>query len=1237
MVYSLKTFANGINVGTTAGKVHLGADSGKLKLTSGGESTLIQPGAGIVGDGGVQIVANTSVLPFPVSGVTNGALYFASANNALFLKSGSGWYKIATVNQAPSITLSSSTATITGDNLTLDFTYTKVDPDGMTPTVTLANSGIATTDVCTITHTTSNNHVRAVFDGTTELSDVTITLTVSDGISTGVGTMTISTSYSTLIAESENTIMTLKAVGNNLQNWSPTDSSDSGHTVNLVGVQFGSQMQAMSPYSTGGWSASFGGQSLYKGYKNTTRNGTYGSPNTSYNYGDGTTDFYARMPQLIKWSSDYWPPTSTNNIRFSTGTPSGNANDWTMECWVYTTRMSQNDGSNRYIIDMRGDSNNNNAPVLYQDGSGQFTHYIGGLYGTTYLTNLEQAQPHKWYHLAVERYGTTTTLYVNGSPVDSHTTSYEIDISASSSNPMVIGYNRGATTQAWTGLVSDMRFTRKQAIYKGKFTPPTEALTATANTAMLTCNKPYAIGLSDGDGTNATDILVGSNANFLPFSPYQHTAPHDKDAQVGSSGNGGKYQIPASSDFNFGYLGGGSTTQPICIELWYWQDSPSHVAFTLLDTRNTSSNSPSGAQGIVIHRKSDSKLYVSYGAYGSTSVTDFLSDSNPMVNGQWTHVAVTVNAAGTWNLYVNGNSRASSTTVLWHGGTGPITLNHRHDGGGHGGSTGLGQVRIVKGDPVYRNVFQVPNGPLTKTGGTYKTTKRPNNGSASAANNNITASHTKLLLNWNNYKWYDASGGIPMWGEEPSNSVGMGPVTSTTQQKFSTPSVKFNGTDEAIDFANGYLAKVMSGAHWREDITIEGWAYHDNATVAADANGFDRGFFNLGAAGGTTNVNHDKLYIDHSRGNKISYYHGGKASGADASNSGGSAWTLDHGGSAFTGQTWHHIALVRKQGDMVKIYIDGEPSGYAKHQGEIGGWGYKYLGSAGYETSGGYKWSGPWLGYLSQWRWTKGLGRYPFEPKKETLTTTTSFQQGITCNASNVKLLAATTNDPTHDASGVGATLSVNNSMTASTFAPRGDMYSLLGNASGATSDAQKTVDTPSSTSNYQIGTGQFTLECWVCIVLAGSGFSNVSSPIISAMESSSSANLQLKYNHSYYSLEGTGSGVSFGGSSNTETDFRMKSHWQDYGGATYDYGGSQKPHWRHIAISRDASKIYAFVDGNCIYRATHSTNIANDRFRIGGNGSTGIYGYISNVRFVKGQCLYKEAFTPATALMPGI
>ena len=57
-------------------------------------------------------------------------------------------------------------------------------------TITVANSGIATTDVATITHTTSNNHIRAVFDGETDLN-ATITVIASDGFSQGTGTIVI--------------------------------------------------------------------------------------------------------------------------------------------------------------------------------------------------------------------------------------------------------------------------------------------------------------------------------------------------------------------------------------------------------------------------------------------------------------------------------------------------------------------------------------------------------------------------------------------------------------------------------------------------------------------------------------------------------------------------------------------------------------------------------------------------------------------------------------------------------------------------------------------------------------------------------------------------------------------------------------------------------------------------------------------------------------------------------------
>ena len=106
-----------------------------------------------------------------------------------------GWYKIATTNESPTVTLSkSSQQTITGSSLTLDFTYT-TDDDAKVKSVAVSNTKFATVGNVAITHTTSNNHVRAVFDGTTAYTGATITVTATDGISQGSATMTINTSY----------------------------------------------------------------------------------------------------------------------------------------------------------------------------------------------------------------------------------------------------------------------------------------------------------------------------------------------------------------------------------------------------------------------------------------------------------------------------------------------------------------------------------------------------------------------------------------------------------------------------------------------------------------------------------------------------------------------------------------------------------------------------------------------------------------------------------------------------------------------------------------------------------------------------------------------------------------------------------------------------------------------------------------------------------------------------------
>ena len=236
MVQKLSYTANSITLGTGTSKVVLGADSGNLIVKdSQANTSILEPGLGIQGAGAVTTYANSSVLPFsPISPA--GSLAYATATGTLYMSNGSGWYKISLINTAPSITLSSTAANPTLDGLTLDFTYTVNEPEGTPVTITLANSGIATTGNVAVTHTTSNNHIRLVFDGTTEYSgDATVTLTVTDGVNTGTGTITIDTNYISTVNNSARagTLLVGNYVANKTTNWdrTVTDSGSSPWTA----------------------------------------------------------------------------------------------------------------------------------------------------------------------------------------------------------------------------------------------------------------------------------------------------------------------------------------------------------------------------------------------------------------------------------------------------------------------------------------------------------------------------------------------------------------------------------------------------------------------------------------------------------------------------------------------------------------------------------------------------------------------------------------------------------------------------------------------------------------------------------------------------------------------------------------------------------------------------------------------------------------------------------------------
>ena len=185
MVLSIKTAANSILVGTGAGSVTLSVDSGKLFQKPQNSNAVSLNSS--------QNYANIESLP--TSGFSAGDFAFVGnnsvSNNTLYFNNGSGWYKIALVNQTPTVTLESETLSLSVGK-SANISYTATDPDGpRVVSVTVSNSGIANTSEAIISVDTSNN-VLTITGGNTSSTDTrTVTLKASDGIGFGFDNLSL--------------------------------------------------------------------------------------------------------------------------------------------------------------------------------------------------------------------------------------------------------------------------------------------------------------------------------------------------------------------------------------------------------------------------------------------------------------------------------------------------------------------------------------------------------------------------------------------------------------------------------------------------------------------------------------------------------------------------------------------------------------------------------------------------------------------------------------------------------------------------------------------------------------------------------------------------------------------------------------------------------------------------------------------------------------------------------------
>lgn len=155
-------------------------------------STAIQGGGG---GSGVTVYATLAALP--LTGVTAGAQAYVTATNRLYLWTGTGWYNIALVNQAPTITAgANATYNLAADGTPTVVTLQGTDPEGLALVWSYEITSGSLGSIATITQ---NNNVFTITPSTNSANAGTfgITFKASDGINIATSASTITLAFIT--------------------------------------------------------------------------------------------------------------------------------------------------------------------------------------------------------------------------------------------------------------------------------------------------------------------------------------------------------------------------------------------------------------------------------------------------------------------------------------------------------------------------------------------------------------------------------------------------------------------------------------------------------------------------------------------------------------------------------------------------------------------------------------------------------------------------------------------------------------------------------------------------------------------------------------------------------------------------------------------------------------------------------------------------------------------------------
>ena len=518
----------------------------------------------------------------------------------------------------------------------------------------------------------------------------------------------------------------------------------------------------------------------------------------------------------------------------------------------------------------------------------------------------------------------------------------------------------------------------------------------------------------------------------------------------------------------------------------------------------------------------------------------------------WNHVAF-VCTSGTLSIYVNGTSQSvTGTTTISTPAGNQSSLVIGADRGYY--VTGyISNLRVVKNVAAYTGNFTTPTSPLAAT---------QSSGTNISA---ITGTQTALLTLQSTTFIDNSTNAFTITANGDSKPTIQNPFGYTNPSATSYTTSSLGGSmylDGSGDYVYGSVASPGTG-----DYSIEAWVYFTGAP---------KGVVQLTTSLAPSSYSGIGFGIEPNT-SYFSYFHGGYT-------------TPNSPYYTALQNTWYHLAQTRQSG-TIRFFINGILVSSVSDT-------TNYTGNYYCKLGGVYDNTFLMTGYMSDFRYVLGQALYTssFVPPAAPLTA-----------IKNSVFLLNGTGAGIYDSSMINEFETVADTKISSSIKKYGNGSIYF----DGTGDYLTTVTSP----NLQLGTGDFTIECWSYLTSRVNGYP----AIFSNYNSFTTGALALFAGH--------------GSATTTAYQVAMNGSFPAIQGGTISYNT-----WVHLAVVRSGSTVTLYVGGTSVGTASSSAalNGVGSIFHIGTTGddlSGGcIQGYLSDFRVTKGYARYTGNFTPPTS-----